>query len=66
MQEAKKLYRSRTNRMVSGVCGGIAQYFNVDPSLVRIIAGVLIPLTALSGVFIAYLFCALVVPEEPI
>lgn len=36
--EAKRLYRSRTNRMIWGVCGGLAEYFNIDPVIVRIIA----------------------------
>ena len=34
--EQKRLYRSRENRMICGVCGGIADYFNVDPTLIRL------------------------------
>lgn len=34
--EGKRLYRSRKNRMICGVCGGIAKYFNIDPTLVRL------------------------------
>ena len=35
--EYKRLYRSRDERMISGVCGGIAKYFNVDPTLIRLL-----------------------------
>ena len=34
--EQKKLYKSRENRMICGVCGGIAEYFNIDPTLIRL------------------------------
>ena len=34
--EPKRLYRSRKNRMICGVCGGVAEYFSIDPSLVRL------------------------------
>ena len=39
---AKRLYRSRTDRMIAGVCGGLAEYFNIDPVIIRIIAVVLL------------------------
>lgn len=59
----KKLYRSRSNRMLTGVCGGIGEYFGIDPTLVRIIwvAACLIGGLAL----LLYIACALIVPEEP-
>lgn len=57
----KKLYRSRTDRKVCGVCGGIAEYFNIDSVLVRIIAVVLM-LSAGSGL-LAYILLAIFVPE---
>jgi phage shock protein C len=41
MAETRKLYRSRTNRQVAGVCGGLAQYFNLDATLIRILFVVL-------------------------
>ena len=59
----KRLYRSRTDRKLAGVCGGIAAYLNMDPSIIRLI-WVLISLAAGSGL-IAYLICALVIPESP-
>lgn len=61
--EYKRLYRSRDERMISGVCGGIGRYFNVDPTLVRLLFVVF----ALAGGpgLIAYIILAIVVPEEP-
>jgi phage shock protein PspC (stress-responsive transcriptional regulator) len=56
----KKLYRSRTDRMLFGVCGGLADYFNVDPTLVRLVM-VLFWMT--GGGFLAYLIAAIVMPE---
>ena len=55
----KKLYRSTTNKMLCGVCGGIADYFNVDANFVRICALVL------SGAAVlAYLYALIVIPED--
>lgn len=59
----KTLYRSKTNRQLCGVCGGLAEYLNVDPSVMRLI-WILICALGGSGL-IAYLICALVIPEEP-
>lgn len=63
---SKKLYRSRHDKMLSGVCGGIADYFDVDPTIVRLgwVVGTIF-LTAGFGGLIAYLVCALVIPERP-
>lgn len=61
----KKLYRSRSNRMISGVCAGIANYFNIDPTLIRLIAVLLMIFSAFFGAFIAYIICAVIIPEEP-
>jgi len=60
---ARKLYRSRTDRKVAGVCGGLAEYFDVDPLLVRILCFALV-LCATAG-FWAYLLLRLLVPEDP-
>ena len=59
----KKLYRSRTNRILVGVCGGVAEYFNIDPTVVRVIWAVA-SIFAFAGV-IAYVVCAFVIPEKP-
>ncbi len=59
----KKLYRSRDDRMLAGVCGGLAEYFGIDTTLVRV-AWVLVFFLGGSG-FIAYIICYFVFPEEP-
>ncbi|MEW5935848.1 MAG: PspC domain-containing protein [Bacillota bacterium] len=58
-----RLYRSRRDRVLLGVCGGIAHYLRVDPVIVRVI-WVLVSLTPFPGI-IAYLVAALLMPEEP-
>ena len=60
----KRLYRSRTDKKICGVCGGLAKYFNIDPTLVRL-ALVLCVLFAGFGI-LAYIIAALVIPEEPV
>jgi phage shock protein C len=61
----KTLYRSRTNRMLGGVAGGIAEYFVIDPTLIRI--GFVILGLALNGVgIVAYLLAWLIIPEAPL
>ena len=59
----KKLYRSRREKKLAGVCGGLATYLNVDVSVIRLI-WVLVTLFAGAGL-LAYIVCALVIPEEP-
>ena len=59
----KKLYRSNSSKLVAGVCGGIGEYLNVDPTLVRLI-WVLFCCLGGSG-FLAYLVAAVLIPEEP-
>ncbi len=58
----KKLYKSRTDRKLAGVCGGIAEYIGIDSTLVRL-ALVLFCLAGGSGL-ILYLIEALIMPEE--
>ena len=58
----KKLYRIREGRIIAGVCNGIGDYFNVDPTLIRV-AWALLAATG-TGI-LAYLICALVIPEQP-
>lgn len=61
----KKLYRSRSERKISGVCGGLAMYFNIDVTLVRLVwALVSVFSAAVPGVLI-YIICAFIIPEEP-
>lgn len=59
----KRLYRSRKRRSLAGVCGGIAEYLDVDPSLVRI-AWVILSMAGGPAVLL-YIVMAAVVPEEP-
>jgi phage shock protein C len=63
--ENKKLYRSRTNRMVSGVCGGLGEYANVDPTIIRLLffAGAIFSGGALLLVYLGMIF---IVPESPV
>ena len=60
----KKLCRSNRNRMLAGVCGGIAEYLDIDPTLVRVIWAVL-SLTGGAGL-IAYIVCIVLMPEKPL
>ena len=59
----KKLYRSTTDKKLAGVCGGIAKYLNMDPTVIRILWAI-ISLFAFVGVA-AYIVCAFIIPEEP-
>ena len=63
MDATRKLYRSRTNRKVAGVCGGLAQYFNTDATVIRVLFVVLAVLGG-SGLLI-YLAMWIIVPSEP-
>lgn len=59
--EPKKLYRSQSNKMIAGVCGGLADYINIDPTVVRL-------LWVLFGFFgfgvLAYLVAAIIIPVQ--
>ena len=59
----RRLYCNRTDRMIWGVCGGLAKYFNVDPTLIRVLAVVSVFITGLS--ILAYIIMALIIPLEP-
>jgi phage shock protein C len=63
MAETRKLYRSKTDRKVAGICGGLAQYFNLDATLIRVLFVVLAVLGG-SGLVI-YLVMWIIVPKEP-
>ena len=58
----KKLYRSKKNRKIAGVCGGIAEFIKIDPSLVRIIVIVLMIITGILPVFISYIIGSIIIP----
>ncbi len=59
----KMLRRSSTQRMIGGVCGGLAEYFDLDPTLVRVAYVLLTLCTAFSGV-LAYIILLIVMPRE--
>ena len=60
----KKLYRSQKDQKLAGVCAGIANYFKIDPSIVRLIWALASLFSVGTGILI-YIVCALVIPEEP-
>ncbi|MVA76372.1 PspC domain-containing protein [Auraticoccus sp. F435] len=64
--QPRQLHRSRDQRIVAGVCGGVADYLNMDPTLVRVVFVALTLVTGGAVGLIAYLVGALVVPEEPL
>lgn len=59
----RKLKRSRSDKVIAGVCGGIGEYFNIDPVIVRIVWVLLAFMPGGPG-FLAYLICALIIPED--
>jgi phage shock protein C len=63
MDPSEKLYRSRTNRQVAGVCGGLAQRFNVDAILIRVVF-LLLGLLGGAGI-VLYIALWIIVPQEP-
>ena len=61
-QPVKKLFRSRSNRVIGGVCGGLAEYLNIDPTVLRVITALL---TFVMGMSLwVYLLAWLIIPEE--
>ena len=57
----KKLYKSKTDKKICGVCGGLGEYFNVDSTIIRL-AAVLLGFT--GGGLLAYIVAAIIIPEE--
>ena len=58
----KRLCRSARDKMICGVCGGIAEYFNIDPTLIRL-AVVLLACLSFGTVIIAYIIAAIIMPQ---
>jgi phage shock protein PspC (stress-responsive transcriptional regulator) len=56
----KKLHRSSVNRMLFGVCGGIGEYFNIDPTIIRLAWA----LFAFTGGIVFYIIAALIIPSD--
>ncbi|MEA3254674.1 MAG: PspC domain-containing protein [Candidatus Altiarchaeota archaeon] len=61
---AKRLYRSKKERMLGGVCAGIAEYFDVDPTLIRVVWVLITAFGIIPGI-LAYLVCWIIIPENP-
>ncbi len=61
----KQLTRSRSNRMIAGLCAGLGEYFNIDPTIVRLLF-VLGLFIGHFGVLLTYIVMALIIPEEPV
>lgn len=61
----KKLYLSKTDKKIFGVCGGLAEYFETDSTLVRVLAVFIAVLTAVVPAVITYLIVALIIPQQP-
>jgi phage shock protein PspC (stress-responsive transcriptional regulator) len=60
----KRLYRSTKDRMISGVCGGLAEYLDMDPTVVRLVAVLVTFATGVAPVLITYAVAACIVPED--
>ena len=59
--DGKKLYRSMTNKMLCGVCGGIAEYFNIDATIVRLLA---VLFGCCGAGLLVYIIAAIIIPVE--
>lgn len=60
----KKLYRPMDNKMIAGVCAGIGEYFDVDPTLIRLAWVVLAIFTKVFGGIVLYILAAIIIPSE--
>tara|TARA_B100000745_G_scaffold300364_1_gene254027 strand:+ start:6456 stop:6656 length:201 start_codon:yes stop_codon:yes gene_type:complete len=65
MEEQKRLYRSRTDRKIAGIAAGMAEYFNMDPTMMRII-WVLLAIITSGGAALLYILLIFIVPEGPL
>ena len=63
MTMEKKLYRSKTDKKLCGVCGGLAEYFGIDSTIVRLLLVLAVVCAGVGG--LAYIIAALVIPEQP-
>lgn len=63
--KTRRLYKSRTNRMISGVLGGLGEYLGVDPTLLRLAWVAITALTGFIPGIIAYIIAAVIIPDQP-
>ncbi|HNV44277.1 MAG: PspC domain-containing protein [Spirochaetes bacterium] len=60
----KQLYRSKTNKIIAGICGGIGEYTNVDPTIIRVFAVFLIIITGVVPGLLTYFIAMFIIPEK--
>lgn len=63
-KEIKRLYRSKKERIIAGVCGGIGIYFGIDPTLVRLLYIMTTVITGVLPGIIVYIIAVIIIPEE--
>ena len=61
----KRLYKSNTNKVISGVIGGVGEYFDLDPTLLRLAYLLIAVATAIVPAIIAYIVASIIVPSKP-
>ena len=61
----KKLYKSSTDKYVTGILGGVAEYFNIDSTIVRIVYSTLTVFTGILPGVINYIICSVIIPDSP-
>ncbi len=64
-ENVKKLYRSNSDRMIAGICGGLGEYFDVDSTLVRLVF-VIGSIFSFSALFWIYIIMLIIIPEKPL
>jgi len=62
--QTKRLYRSRKNKVFAGICGGVGEYFNIDPILIRLIWVLVVIFTGFFPGVLAYIIAIFIVPEK--
>ena len=62
--EMKRLYRSQYDRKIAGICGGLAKYFNLDPTIIRIIMVILFLFTLGFPVLVGYVLAVFIIPND--
>ena len=63
--ETKKLYRSETNKVFAGICGGLGEYFSLDPVLIRLFWLLVIIFSGVVPGLVAYFFAIFIIPKRP-
>ncbi len=63
--KVRRLYRSRNDKIIAGVCGGLANYFSIDPTVMRVIYVVLLVVTGIIPMIVLYLLMWVLIPVQP-